>query len=286
MEYWSVVVYTLYTMQQKISIIIPCWNEEQNIARCLESIARQRLSPHEVIVVDNNSTDNTVSIARSYDFVTVLHETIQGLTPARNTGFNSATGEVIARINADIILDDDWVEQLSDIFAQESCTAVTGPVRTPLMLRGWRGSSPMWSKMYFLGATVWFGTRVMWGGNMAMRRSVWYDIRPYIHGDDSLVHEDQDASLCLARLGYSLRQVNSLLVSTDESSYGDWPKLREYLSRGVRTRRIHEDSGSYSAPAFYRVPFLLRVAIAIVALPLSLFVIISVVDHLIHGNKK
>jgi glycosyltransferase involved in cell wall biosynthesis len=86
---------------RNISIVIPVYNEAERIAACLESIAAQTVTPLEVIVVDNNSTDATVSIARSFPFVRVITAKCQGVIHARNRGFNAARGEIIGRIDAD-----------------------------------------------------------------------------------------------------------------------------------------------------------------------------------------
>src|SRR5260221_7568754 len=92
----------------RISIIIPAYNEEGHLPACLDAIAAQTLKPDEVIVVDNNSTDKTVEIAKKYPFVKLLNEKRQGLRYTRNTGLDAATGDVIGRIDTDSILSPKW----------------------------------------------------------------------------------------------------------------------------------------------------------------------------------
>ena len=70
-----------------ISVVIPAWNEEKYIEEALDLIAKQTIQPLEVIVVDNNSVDNTVAIAKRKG-ARVIKEARQGITPARNAGFN------------------------------------------------------------------------------------------------------------------------------------------------------------------------------------------------------
>src|SRR5688572_3020117 len=93
-----------------VSIVIPAYNEENHLRLCLEAVARQTVKPLEVIVVDNNSTDATAAIARSFPFVTLLSEKRQGPQPARDRGYNAAHGEIIGRLDADSIVALDWVE--------------------------------------------------------------------------------------------------------------------------------------------------------------------------------
>src|SRR5690606_756442 len=106
----------------------PVYNEEGQLAGCLDAIARQTVKPLEVIVVDNNSTDNTATIARSYSFVTLMSEKKQGTAHARNAGFNAAKGEIIGRLDGDSVIPDNWVERVQDIFRDESVDAFSGGV--------------------------------------------------------------------------------------------------------------------------------------------------------------
>src|SRR5487761_1699776 len=99
----------------KISIVIPVYNEADNLSACLDAISNLEVMPYEVIVVDNNSTDNTVAIANLYDFVTVAHESRQGVVHARTKGFNLAKGDIIARIDADSVLPYDWTINVDDV---------------------------------------------------------------------------------------------------------------------------------------------------------------------------
>src|SRR5437868_5512986 len=109
-----------------VSIVIPVYNEADRLADCLEAIARQTVRPLEVIVVDNNSTDNTLEVAERYSFVTLLNEPKQGVVHARNTGFNAVTADIIGRIDADTILPADWVAQIEKIMLNKGISAVSG----------------------------------------------------------------------------------------------------------------------------------------------------------------
>lgn len=119
-----------------VSIIIPTWNEQDRITDCLDNALRQTVMPHEVIVVDNRSTDNTVAIVQQYMQehpeapIRLLHQDEeQGLIPTRNYGLNHATGDVLGRVDADCMLKPDWVEVVSGIFTEDSeAMGATGPV--------------------------------------------------------------------------------------------------------------------------------------------------------------
>ncbi|HET6924501.1 MAG TPA: glycosyltransferase family A protein, partial [Candidatus Saccharimonadales bacterium] len=84
-----------------ISLVIPVYNEEDHLDACLRSVMAQRIPFDEIVVVDNNSTDKTLWIARTFPNVRIVRETRQGVVHARSTGFDHARGDIIARIDAD-----------------------------------------------------------------------------------------------------------------------------------------------------------------------------------------
>ena len=119
-----------------VSIVIPAWNEEERINDCLLNATRQTVMPHEVIVVDNRSTDSTVAMVEQFikDHpeapVRLLHQDEeQGLIPTRDYGLNHATGDILGRFDADCMIRPDWVEVVSGIFTEDpEAMGATGPV--------------------------------------------------------------------------------------------------------------------------------------------------------------
>jgi len=88
--------------QQRISVIIPAYNVESCLKRCLDSVFAQTVAPAEVIVINDGSTDNTAEIARCYgERITYLEQSNAGQGAARNTGLRIAKGEYIAFLDAD-----------------------------------------------------------------------------------------------------------------------------------------------------------------------------------------
>ena len=94
--------------QPRISCIVPVYNQAQYVAQALDSVFAQTLPVHEVIVVDDGSTDNLADVVASYprDIIFIRQEN-QGPAAARNTGIRRATGEWLAFIDAD----DVWHEE-------------------------------------------------------------------------------------------------------------------------------------------------------------------------------
>lgn len=89
-----------------MSVVIPAYNAEPYIARAIESVLGQSRKAHEIIVVDNGSTDDTASVVQNYQqSVRYFHQANAGVSGARNTGVTAATGEWVAFLDAD----DEWL---------------------------------------------------------------------------------------------------------------------------------------------------------------------------------
>ncbi len=93
----------------KISVIIPTYNEEKVIGKCLESLSKQTYKDLEIIVVDDGSTDETLSKIKG---VKVLKEEHKGPGTARNLGAKEAKGEILVFVDADMVFKEDFVEKL------------------------------------------------------------------------------------------------------------------------------------------------------------------------------
>lgn len=116
----------------KISFVIPAFNEEKSIALCLGSILKEiekNKCSAEIILVNNNSSDNTKKIASGFAGVSVVDEPHQGLVWARKAGLNSSTGDLIANIDADNILPENYLKKVFNYFEQNpDIVALSGPL--------------------------------------------------------------------------------------------------------------------------------------------------------------
>lgn len=100
-----------------VSVIIPCYNTEKGLLDTLESLSAQDYPADrwEVIVVDNNSTDNTCGVARSYEgripSLRIEVESRQSSYAARNKGILASRGEILAFIDADMTVQSSWIRR-------------------------------------------------------------------------------------------------------------------------------------------------------------------------------
>jgi len=99
-------------MKPMVSIIIPVYNGDKYIKKCLDSLSRQTLpvSQYEIIIVDNGSTDKSIQVAENYR-TRIVKEPKRGSYAARNKGIKIARGELIGFTDVDCLAADDWLEQ-------------------------------------------------------------------------------------------------------------------------------------------------------------------------------
>lgn len=180
----------------KISFIIPAFNEERLIGRCLESvIAQDELHDFEVIVVDNGSTDATRSVVEAYPSVRIAYYTDKrGPAAARNEGARNASGELLVFFDADVVVPPDWTTKALRLFEDERLVGVSGPYMYMEFNRLQRVSETVfyWLLMFPLGkvlAGLKIGN-VALGGNFAVRKHAFdaiggFDATLEFYGDEA-----------------------------------------------------------------------------------------------------
>lgn len=101
-----------------ISVIVPVYNAEKYLSRCVDSILKQTFSDFEIILVDDGSPDNSGKICDEYALkdkrVKVTHQENQGVSAARQKGLDIATGEYVIHADPDDWVERDWLESLYD----------------------------------------------------------------------------------------------------------------------------------------------------------------------------
>ena len=99
----------------EISVIIPTYNDERTLSKCIESVLCQSLPATEIIIVDDGSTDGTADILKKYEdresFV-VIHQENAGRNQARMRGFKSSSCQYLLFLDSDIVMKQNMLEQL------------------------------------------------------------------------------------------------------------------------------------------------------------------------------
>lgn len=252
------------TSRPSVSIVIPAYNEARSIRSCILSALEQSVPAHEIIVVNNRSTDETESIVRGMqhefptgNIVLLSQNDIQGIIPTRNAGFDHAMGDVIGRIDADSLIDANWVESVQQVFADPAVMAATGPVTyhdMPLKKFGLQADDAVRQLVSRLGGEYQF----LFGSNMALRRSAWKLISHEVCRDASNeMHEDIDLSIHLSMHDMRVTYAPSMVGGMSARRLRDSPKdYRHYVMRFERTYANHRIMN----PAL-RVPMAIYLAI-------------------------
>lgn len=225
-----------------LSIVIPVYNEENHIKECLEAIKAQIEAPLEVIVVDNNSSDKTVEIAKKYPFVTVLSAREQGIAFARNVGFNAARGNIIGRIDADSRIPSNWTQHVREYIEANPEHLLTGgsyfyDLKLPRFF-GWvQGQIAFRSNRFIMGYYI------AWGSNMAFKKTLWNEVKDEVHNSAD-IHEDMDLAMHLHEHGYKITYQSGFKVGVDSRLLSKKRNTRaqhmHYLKMWPRTLYLHK----------------------------------------------
>ncbi|MFJ4038085.1 glycosyltransferase family 2 protein [Microbacterium sp. NPDC090007] len=174
-----------------VSVVIPVRDDAVHLRRCLTALGAQTLTPDEIVVVDNDSADDSAAVARAAG-ARVVFCAARGIPAAAAAGYDAARGDLVLRLDADSIPEPTWVRSMVDAFRDDGVDAVSGGAvfhdgpasRRVAMARAFLGT-------YAAFAAPALGHAPLWGSNMAFRRSAWCDVRDEVHLDPEL-HDDLD----------------------------------------------------------------------------------------------
>ncbi len=160
---------TLMYKNHRISLVLPCFNEEHGLPEVFRDLPA---SVDEVVVVDNNSTDRTIEIARNFGAV-VVRESRQGYGAAYKTGLRRATGDIIVTMDGDGTYPRNFIPILLDVMIDEGFDFITCD-RT-----GHKDKPSNWLRVFgndvlnfFILLLFWFRVRDSQSGMWVFRRSI------------------------------------------------------------------------------------------------------------------
>lgn len=192
----------------KISFVVPAYNEEAGLGRCLAAIIAQVAQCRcdaQIIVVNNASTDGTAAVAASFPGVLVVDEPQKGLYQARRAGLAMADGDLVANVDADTVITDGWITRtLREFAAHPNLVALSGPYI-------YYDVSPtlrFFVRMFYGGGYVCYLTNrfvfkvgsMMQGGNFIVRRLALESIGGFSK-DFIFYGEDTDLARRLSAIG-------------------------------------------------------------------------------------
>jgi glycosyltransferase involved in cell wall biosynthesis len=171
------------------TVVVCSYNRAESLEDTLAALARLEVQPArtwEVVVVDNNSHDNTKQVVeaaqRNWPRLRYVFESTQGLSHARNRGIAEATGEIILFTDDDVLPEPDWLETTLaglDKYDADACGGYIAPI--------WGAPPPAWLTERFYGFLavrtdrsddyrIESPSQAPFGANMAIRRAVFDDV--------------------------------------------------------------------------------------------------------------
>jgi len=215
----------------KISVIISTYNRCYCLSELFHSLLLQKYDgsfDYEIIVVDNNSIDNTKEIINSFTKdnprIRYIFEPKQGISNARNAGINNAKGEVLAFIDDDVLIDEDWLSNIARFSSACDFDAAGGKVE-PI----YPANTPQWIKDYKdilngpipchdQGENVKLYDKTMLpfiGANMVIKRKVFEQIKgfnPGIGAGKGSIGEDTELFHRIQSVGYKIYYNPNILL--------------------------------------------------------------------------
>ena len=109
-----------------IAVIIPVYNSNQTLKKCLDAVFSNKFEKFEVIVISDNSKDNSIDIAKNYNCKIIELKQNKGPAFARNTGANSASGDILLFVDSDVIVKEDILMHVNKAFNNKEVNVVQG----------------------------------------------------------------------------------------------------------------------------------------------------------------
>ena len=229
-----------------VSIIVPAYNEEADIAYCLESLSQIDYPNFEIILVDDGSTDSTFAIASHYASmqshipIKVIHQTNQGKAKALNHGIFQAMGDLILCVDADSRINDEALKKGVRHFERQKVGAVAGFVdiaNTRNLILKLQQLEYLVGLNFTRRALSFLGIVPIVPGPAGMfRREALLECGGYKSGEN-VYAEDAELSLRLLSYGWEVRSEEDLISTTEAPE-----NIRDLLRQRYRWNR-----GTYQA---------------------------------------
>lgn len=205
------------TYSPEITVIIPAYNEEENIDACINSVKKSKYPKNKlrIIVVDDGSTDNTIKIVGKHKDVALIKQNHEGKTEALNKGVKAAKTEIIVTIDADTTVEKDCIMKLIAPLINKDIGATTGTSKISKQETVWQvfqGIEYNFNNLIRKAFTHTFKNGIWFFGALAAYKKTALKKAGYFKKDT--LTEDMDIALSLHGKGYRTLHVYDALSVT------------------------------------------------------------------------
>ncbi len=223
--------------EPRISVVIPAYNEEKNLPKCLDSLLSSNYPKEklEIIVVDDGSKDKTLEVAKSYSKkgVKAFHKSNSGKANSLNYGIARATGEIIATLDADSFILPDTVRKMLPHFGEKGVAAVTAAVKVENpknFIEELQKVEYIYTLFSRRVLTFLESVHVTPGPFSMFRKEVFDEIGGF---DPNNILEDQEIAMRIQSYNYKIRSSLDATVYTEvPSTFAELLKQRTRWHRG------------------------------------------------------
>jgi len=216
-----------------ISIIIPVYNSASTLRQCLLALNNSSFSDFEVLVVDDKSEDDSVSIARKFPCKVILLDENMGPAGARNEGVRQASGEILLFVDSDMVVHEDAVERIVNTFEKKPDVSCVSGIysKKPLLSVGLTGWYRCLQTHYWKKSTVGYTTRFTISLG-AIKRDVFEAVGGFDEEYKKADVEDYEIGHRLVEKGFKLFQ--DPLIQADHRDISSFPHLLSTVFRRGR----------------------------------------------------
>ncbi len=233
---------------QKVTVLIPAWNEEVGILKTLNSVVNTDYAELEIIVINDGSTDKTHQLVSNFinnyeqnhhqagaTVIKYLKLPNGGKAKALNQGLRIATGELVLTVDADSVMDKKMIVNMVRRFTDKKVAAVAGNVvvgnrKKPIeLLQQLEYLHGFWFKR---ADSNFNSVHIIGGAAAAYRRAILEEVGGF---DESIITEDVELSMRLLAMGYATRYAADAVVYTEGPS--EW--------KGLCTQRLRWKFGRF-----------------------------------------
>ena len=225
--------------KEKVSIYIPAFNAEKTIKKSIQSIKQQTYKFNEIIIIDDNSTDSTNQQLNEIDDIKVIKNTTnKGLGYNRNLGFKISSNDIVASIDADVVLVESWLEIMIKNFEKNKNIICGGKMIEKLI----KNKFNLWRAKYY--SQNWGNDNIenppfLFGCNTIQHKSLWKAVKGY---NESLLTNGEDIDYANKiklnsnfKLKYCAKALSEHLQDDDLNSLSN--RIWRYHSFGYKIKK-------------------------------------------------